>query len=334
MRLELLPRIFGLDATLVVPEVIPLGPGALGLRTSAGFGYQTHNLFRDATDAAITIDAIPASSTPIFRNTNTIVELGSQFEVGTVTTHLFLRSRYERYRDIEAKGDSLFLAQAATRPEVPVSLVNSVVAAVVVDTVAPVGPAHLKQGLVVTAGVEYGPAGLGNEVGDAAYELGRADFTRTELKTVGYLVMLAEDPIHLSVNGEVVLDAITGPYAPLAVRTRIGTFDPRNGLADTVRGFTKHRFDGRYRAAVNLEGRLIGPELFGLPLRPGALLYADAGTWSDNADATLIDHIVFSSGAGLTLRLLLGELAVDAILYGNLPAADSANLTVGLGYHF
>jgi len=103
------------------------------------------------------------------------------------------------------------------------------------------------------------------------------------------------------------VDWSVGTDIPLHVLESFGGRELRSGLGGSVRGYPSKSFDAATKAVANLELRLLGPAMFGVPwFMPIAYGFYDAGFYHglpESAGRENADGFIASAGGGFALDL-------------------------------
>ncbi len=162
-------------------------------------------------------------------------------------------------------------------------LVNSLIAALVFDTVETDPGSAVRSGIYSELSIEEGPEWFFNSLE------GVSDFTKYYAGFTFFIPLKefrnreGEKRSGLYLANYSAFDIVYGENIPMIARQKMGSVDPSNGLGGRIRGFETRRFDGELKVANNTELRLPLPAIKSsfFPndffLRPGALLFFDAG---------------------------------------------------------
>lgn len=163
---------------------------------------------------------------------------------------------------------------------------------------------RVKSGLAAEASAEWGPSGLSSVA---------VDYLRLGAKAEAYLPLFSRGKEGLNLfssylAGYASVDWAEGRHIPIHVMQSFGGRSARDGLGGSVRGYPSKAWDAAFKAVANLELRLLGPALFGIPwLLPMAYGFADLGLYEGLPGAATPSQ----ADAGGRLASVGGGFALD-----------------------
>jgi hypothetical protein len=168
-----------------------------------------------------------------------------------------------------------------------------------------------KSGFFAEASFEYGP-GFINEF----------DYWRVNAKGQFALPLFDIDPegavntLNAYLIGMGSVDYAGGSSVPIFVMQSMGGRDLRGTVGDNVRGYPWKSYDTALKSYVSLEGRLVGPALFGFPIYITALAFVDSGYYygfADSSSAADSSGFLASVGGGAMLDVFaFAQIGVQA----------------------
>lgn len=297
-------RLFGADLGLGYRGFSAPGAPDTILWVIGGGGYEELNYFRDPSGRLYAGGGgFDPERDPFYTRVNGRLDLGiaqglvynERLEANLLEAFAFYQSRIDYVLDDPARNE---LILASGLPDAAGSFRNSLLVGMSYADLDKGDPHRTQSGASAEASAEWGPAFLFN----AAY--GRADYLRLDLTAKGFLPLFDLDPrAELNVlsgyaGGFLAVDWMTGRDIPIAVRQSFGGRDPRQGLGGAVRGFEDARFDGPFKAVLNLEVRLNLPQFKLVDVvTPGLVAFFDSG-YFDLLNAS-DSGFLFSSGIGV-----------------------------------
>lgn len=288
--------------------VTPFGPLSAVLRIGAG--YEDKRLLRDAlTGDPIAAESDANKDTVYANHANSYNAPNGQWALGllaclvpgekTNLAEAFLawRGRYDLY--LNDLSTSVF-------PDAQGLFGNAVFAGLAWNGVT-TDDRRVMSGISAEASAEWSPAGISSVA---------VDYLRLDAQAQGYLPLFSHGNEGLNLFSAYLagfgsVDWATGDSIPIHVMQSFGGRDVRSGLGGgSVRGYPSKAWDASLKAVANLELRLLGPALFGLPwFMPMAYGFFDAGGYAGMAGATTASYaeasgLIMSAGGGFALNVL------------------------------
>jgi hypothetical protein len=305
-----------------------------------GGGYEWPNYFRTSANQLYTGGGV--------NNPETYTRIGGRVDLGLAQGFVwnenlkfnrfeafgFIRTRLDYVSDDPAKNE---LILASGQPDAAGLFQASFLAGVSYKDLDKTD-AHLKlSGLYAEASVEWGPQFLFNDL------YGRADFVRLNVTARGFLPLFDIDPqAELNILSGYAgaffsVDWCGGASVPANIQQTFGGRDGRFGLGGAVRGYEDARFDGRFKAVLNLEFRL---NLWQFKIidtfTPGVFAFFDSGYF--NFIYYPEDGFLFSTGAGVFLNVwkltTLTLYVVMPLSHAQIDGTTWVHIGYGLDAHF
>lgn len=230
------------------------------------------------------------------------------------------------------------LVYRSNKPDEAGIVQNSVVAGLFSDMVTESSPGRTRTGYYAELSAEWAPERFLNTA------VGRADFHRYSARLHGFIPLASSSgqSLDLYAAAQSIVDVAFGDYLPINVLQSFGGREIEDGLGGTVRGLSSGRFDASFKAAQNVELRLVLPPFWNGRVVPGVVSYVDAGYYNDlqnrSPQADENSGTSLSAGVGLSTRLfglatlvfythyLIGETRISGRSW--------TPFGIGFGYHF
>jgi hypothetical protein len=306
----------------------------------AGGGYEWLNYFRLPDNQLYTGGG---GYDPAYTRICGRLDLG--LAQGFVWNERLKHNLFEGYAFFRTRLDYMFndptvvnaLVFASGRPDVPGLFQASLFAGVSYKDLDDTDPHRILNGFYGEASVEWGPQFLLNDL------YGRADFVRLNLTARGFLPLFDIDPkaeLNLFsgyLGAFLSVDWCDGAAVPANIQQTFGGRGYRYGLGYAVRGYEDGRFDGRFKAVLNLEFRL---NLWQFKIidtiTPGLYAFVDSGYY--NFIYYDEQGFLFSAGAGVFINVWsLTSLTAYVVMPFSHPGIDGVtwiHIGVGLDAHF
>jgi hypothetical protein len=305
------PFLFNLGVRLLGADVglgyrglsAPEGPDTI-LWLIVGGGYEWLNYFRDPANRLYAGGGgFDPAEDPFYTRVNGRLDLGiaqgfiyhDRLKGNLLEAFAFYKMRVDYVLNDPAK-DELILASGL--PDAAGLFQNSLLVGLSYNDLDKTDPHRTQKGVSAEVSAEWGPSFLFN----SAY--GRADFFRLNLTARGFLPVFDIDPaaefnsFSGYAGGFFAVDWSTGEDIPINVQQSFGGRSPRQGLGYAVRGYEDARFDGLFKAVLNLEFRVNLPQFKIIDvITPGVVAFFDSGYF--NYLYYHEDGFLFSSGIGL-----------------------------------
>jgi hypothetical protein len=272
-----------------------------------GGGYEWITYFRDPSDHLYNGDAgFDAAKDPYYDRINGRFDVGiaqgillnNKIDRNLLEAFLFYKMRYD-YTVVDSSLNQLIFASG--RPDASGIFQNSLLIGLSYNDLDKSDLHRVPTGIYAEASLEWGPEALFNNV------YGRADFVRLNATAKGFLPLFDLTPKTEAnlLSGYLAaffsVDYCAGAYIPINIEQTFGGRSPRAGLGYAVRGYEDARFDGRFKAVLNLEFRLNLPQFQVMDtFTPGLVVFADSGYYN----FLFYDEsgFLFSTGAGVFLN--------------------------------
>ncbi|MBN2354218.1 MAG: hypothetical protein JXD23_16740 [Spirochaetales bacterium] len=305
----------------------------------AGGGYEWLNYFRLPDDTLYTGGG---GYTPSYTRACGRLDLGlaqgivwnERLKFNLFEVYGFFRTRLDHAIDDPAVNE-LFLASG--KPYEPDLFQASLFTGVSYNDLDKTDPHWKLNGLYVETSVEWGPQWLLNDL------LGRSDFVRLNLTASGFLALFDANPdaelgtVSGYAGAFLSVDWCGGGAVPANIQQTLGGRGYRYAMGYAVRGYEDARFDGRFKAVLNLEFRL---NLWQFKIidtfTPGLYAFFDSGYY--NFIYYPEQGFLFSTGAGVYLNVWrLTTLTAYVVMPLSHPMMDGVtwlHIGVGLDAHF
>lgn len=256
-----------------------------------------------------------------------------------LSAYLYYRGRYDLNIDDPEEQELIYRSSLADRGG---SLTHALVTGFELSTETEHPVTRQRNGTRVELSAEWAPGFTGNRaIGEAAYLQGTlgAEF---------FLPIYRLDPretngrewnrFSLYVAQFLSVDGIWGESIPFNALRSFGGYDLRTGLGGSVRGLEDGRYATPFKGVSNTELRATLPSI-GLPgIVPGALVFFDAGFYSDPRQGSELSGAVASTGIGLFVHVLdIASLVFYTDFLLNEQRVDGTSwvpFDLGFGMHF
>jgi hypothetical protein len=308
-----------------------------------GGGYEWLNYFRLPNNELYAGDAgFDPATDPFYTRVCGRLDLGlaqgfvwnERLKFNLFEAYGFFRTRLDHVIDDPSKNE---LILASGRPDLPDLFQASLFAGFSYNDLDKTDPHRKLDGLYAEASVEWGPQWLLNDL------LGRSDFVRLNLTAVGFLPLFDVD-LNAELNvfsgylgAFLSVDWCDGEAVPANIQQTFGGRGYRYGLGYAVRGYEDARFDGRFKAVLNLEFRANLWQFKIIDIfTPGVFAFFDSGYY--NFIYYPEQGFLFSAGAGVFLNVWrLTSLTLYVVMPFSHPMIDGVtwlHIGVGLDAHF
>ncbi|MBN1524589.1 MAG: hypothetical protein JW904_08905 [Spirochaetales bacterium] len=277
-----------------------------------GGGYEWVTFFRDLNDEQYdgTFPGYEPAIDPYYDRINARFDLGiaqgivfnNRLKRNLLEAFLFYKIRYD-FPIENTDLNQLFFD--STLEETSGLFQNSLLFGFSFNDLDARDPHGTKTGIYAEVSGEWGPEFLMNNL------VGRADFIRVNFSSKGFLKLFdiaPEEKLNLLsgyFGAFLALDYCAGNVLPANIQQTLGGRSPRWGLGNAVRGYEDARFDGQFKAVLNLEFRLniMQFDLFGLGANtPGIIVFFDSGYYDFMYYQD--SGFLFSAGAGVFINLI------------------------------
>lgn len=340
LSVEPFPRIWGAGLDLRYGDLSPQSAHDTDIRTAISAAYASGGFFRYPDGSLFDGDG---SAEHAYHSVNATWLVG--VEQGVVRNAAdsgelifafgYLRGRIDRHIKEHPQEQLLFRSDL---PDENGILQHSLVGGLYASTVREPTAGRSKDGVYAELAAEWAPRELGNDA------FGAADFHRYTA-TVHLFQPLYRRPnpmIDLYIAAQSIADISFGSYVPIAARASFGGREPRSGLGGTVRGLSNNRFDAAFKAAQNVELRIVLPPLGDDLVLPGIVAYGDFGYYYDleERSPSVSEHsgIAYSAGFGVSTELFgVATLVFYTHFLVSGTRVNGSSWTpigIGFGYHF
>lgn len=312
-----------------------------------GGGYEWPTFYRDPNNHLYNGDfpGFNPATSPLFTRVNLKIDLGiaqgilfnDRINANLLEAFLFYRARYDATIDDAAANE---LIVASDRPDRMSLYQNSVIAGFSYNDLDLSDRHLIPNGWYAEISAEWGPdfiqtVWLNPEA--------KADFLRFDAQAKLFIPLFDLDP-DAELNtfsgcfaGFASIDYSMGNNIPINIQQSFGGRFARSGLGGSVRGYELTRFDGLFKAVINLEARfnLWQFELIDV-VTPGFVVFFDAGYY--NFVYYPESGFLFSTGIGIFLNVWkFTSLSAYTVLVFDKPLATGgywAPLVFSFAAHF